>query len=41
MRQLAIVALSYGIAPILMAVTIVLAWWLAKRDQTDEQGGSS
>ena len=38
MRQIVIIALSYGITPILMALTILLAWWLAKRGEEDEQG---
>ena len=37
MRQIVIIALSYGITPILMALTILLAWWLAKRGEADEQ----
>ena len=40
MRQILIIALSYGIPPILMALTILLAWWLAKRAEQDEQGGA-
>ncbi|MGH7369569.1 MAG: hypothetical protein ACREJ4_09130 [Candidatus Methylomirabilaceae bacterium] len=31
MRQILIIALAYGVTPILMAATIWLAWWLAKR----------
>jgi len=38
MRQIVIIALSYGITPILMGLTILLAWWLAKRGEADEQG---
>lgn len=37
MRQILIIALSYGITPILMALAILLAWWLAKREERDEQ----
>lgn len=40
MRQIVIIALSYGITPILMALTILLAWWLAQRDEQNEQGGT-
>jgi hypothetical protein len=40
MRQILIIGLSYGITPILMALTILLAWWLAKRGESDEQGGT-
>lgn len=40
MRQIVIIALSYGITPILMALTILLAWWLAKRGKADGQGES-
>ena len=40
MRQILIIGLSYGITPILMALTILLAWWLAKRRESDEQGGA-
>lgn len=40
MRQILIIGLSYGITPILMALTILLAWWLAKRGENDEQGGT-
>ncbi len=38
MRQIVIIALAYGITPILMALTILLAWWLAKRGEAHEQG---
>lgn len=38
MRQIVIVALAYGITPILMALTILLAWWLAKRDGANGEG---
>jgi uncharacterized iron-regulated membrane protein len=38
MRQIVIIALAYGITPILMAVTILLAWWLARRDDADGEG---
>ena len=31
MRQIVIVALAYGITPLLMALTVLLAWWLAKQ----------
>ncbi len=27
MRQIAIITLAYGITPLLMALTILLAWW--------------
>jgi len=40
MRQILIIGLSYGITPILMALTILLAWWLAKRGESDEQEGA-
>jgi hypothetical protein len=40
MRQIVIIALSYGITPALMGLTILLAWWLAKRGETKEQGES-
>lgn len=36
MRQILIISLSYGITPILMALTILLAWRLAKREDRDE-----
>jgi len=39
MRQIVIIALSYGITPMLMGLTILLAWWLAKRREADERGG--
>ena len=39
MRQIVIIALSYGITPALMILTILLAWWLAKRSEADEHGG--
>lgn len=32
MRQIAIITLAYGITPLLMALTILLAWWTAKHD---------
>lgn len=35
MRQIVIIALAYGITPILMALTVLLAWWLAKRDNAN------
>jgi hypothetical protein len=35
MRQIVIIALAYGITPILMALTVLLAWWLAKRDDAN------
>ena len=38
MRQIVIIALSYGITPALMGLTILLAWWLAKRGEADGQG---
>jgi hypothetical protein len=40
MRQILIIALSYGITPALMGLTILLAWWLAKRGEAEEQGES-
>ena len=40
MRQILIIGLSYGITPILMALTVLLAWWLAKRGESDEQEGA-
>ena len=40
MRQILIIALSYGITPGLMGLTILLAWWLAKRSGAEEQGES-
>ena len=36
MRQILIIGLSYGITPILMALTILLAWRLAKRGESDK-----
>ncbi len=36
MRQIVIIALSYGITPMLMGLTILLAWWLAKRGDADQ-----
>lgn len=39
MRQIAIVALAYGITPVFMALTILLAWWLAGRNDADEHRG--
>lgn len=38
MRQIVIVALAYGITPMLMAATILLAWWLARRDGANGEG---
>jgi glucose-6-phosphate dehydrogenase assembly protein OpcA len=40
MRQIVIIALAYGITPILMALTVLLAWWRAKRDDAygEEEG---
>ncbi|MDD5558534.1 hypothetical protein [Candidatus Methylomirabilis sp.] len=38
MRQIVIIALAYGITPILMAATILLAWWLARRDDAGSEG---
>jgi hypothetical protein len=35
MRQIVIIALAYGITPILMALTILLAWRLAKQGDAD------
>jgi hypothetical protein len=40
MRQILIIGLSYGITPILRALTIVLAGRRAKRGESDEQGGA-
>ena len=40
MRQIVIIALSYGITPALMGLTILLAWWLAKRGEAGGQGES-
>jgi uncharacterized iron-regulated membrane protein len=37
-RQILIIALAYGITPILMALTIALAWWQAKRDDAYGEG---
>lgn len=38
MRQILIIAMAYGIAPILMGLTILLAWWLVKRTDDGGQG---
>ena len=38
MRQIMIIALAYGITPILMALTVLLAWRLAKRGGADGEG---
>ncbi len=38
MRQIVIIALAYGITPLLMALTILLAWWLAKQDGAYGEG---
>ncbi len=38
MRQIVIITLAYGITPIFMALTILLAWWLAGRHDADEKG---
>jgi hypothetical protein len=38
MRQVVIIALAYGITPALMALTVLLAWWLAKRDDAHGEG---
>ncbi len=38
MRQIAIITLAYGITPVLMALTILLAWWIAKRDTVHSEG---
>lgn len=38
MRQIVIIALAYGITPLLMALTIVLAWWRAKQDNIRGEG---
>ena len=38
MRQIVIIALAYGITPMLMALTVVLAWWLAKQDDAYGEG---
>ena len=39
MRQIVIIALAYGITPLLMALTILLAWWMAKQDGADRGAG--
>jgi hypothetical protein len=39
MRQILIIALAYGITPILMALTIYFAWWLAQREEREEGEG--
>jgi hypothetical protein len=38
MRQIVIIALAYGLTPIFMTLTILLAWWLAGRHDADEKG---
>lgn len=38
MRQIVIIALAYGITPMLMALTILLAWRLAKQDDANGEG---
>lgn len=38
MRQIIIIALAYGVTPVLMALTILLAWWMAKRDDAHSEG---
>jgi hypothetical protein len=38
MRQILIISLSYGITPILMALTILLAHWLARREEERDEG---
>jgi hypothetical protein len=38
MRQIVIIALAYGITPLLMALTVLLAWRLAKQDNIREEG---
>jgi hypothetical protein len=38
MRQIVIIALAYGITPLLMALTILLAWWMAKHDDGHGEG---
>lgn len=38
MRQIMIITLAYGITPALMALTVMLAWWLAKRHDAHEEG---
>lgn len=38
MRQIMIIALAYGITPLLMALTVLLVWWLAKRDDAYGEG---
>ena len=38
MRQIVIVALAYGITPLLMALTVLLAWWLAKQGDAYGEG---
>jgi hypothetical protein len=37
MRQILIIALAYGVTPILMAGTILLAWWLVKREDQKQE----
>lgn len=38
MRQIVIIALAYGVTPVLMALTILLAWWTATRDDAHSGG---
>lgn len=38
MRQIMIIALAYGITPLLMSLTVLLTWWLAKRDDAYGEG---
>jgi glucose-6-phosphate dehydrogenase assembly protein OpcA len=38
MRQIVIIAFAYGITPLLMALTVLLAWWLATRDNAYGEG---
>lgn len=37
MRQIVIIALAYGITPLLMALTVLLAWRAAKHDDGCEE----
>lgn len=37
MRQIVIITLAYGVTPVLMALTILVAWWMAKRDDADSE----
>jgi len=37
MRQIVIITLAYGVTPVLMALTILVAWWMAKRDDAGSE----